>query len=167
MNPFSSDYIEAKLAAAVGELLRRASDAGVGPEGMLPSALLAQLSHISKRPPKEPFYSESSELDGNRQACARLRLKAMKPTPPSANARSGRTPGSGTPLGLVWLGRLVSALKTGRPGQRLCTTAHALLPHMEADAGTLHATEVRAATLARPAIKVILFIAVSSPMTFP
>jgi hypothetical protein len=38
---------------------------------------------------------------------------------------------------------------------------------MVADAGTLHATEVRAATLARPAIKVILFIAVSSPMTFP
>src|SRR4029077_4083084 len=89
----------------------------------------------------------------------------MKPTPPSANARSGSTPGSGTPLGLVWFGRLVSALRTGRPGQRLCTTAHALLPHMVADAGTLDATEVRAATLARPAIKEILFIAISSPMT--
>jgi hypothetical protein len=54
VNPFSSDYIEAKLAAGLGELLRRALDAGVGPEGMLRTALLAS-SRISKRLPKEPL----------------------------------------------------------------------------------------------------------------
>ena len=40
---------------------------------------------------------------------------------------------------LVWI---------GRPGQRLCTTAHALEPQVMADAGTLHITAAAVATLA-------------------
>jgi hypothetical protein len=69
-------------------------------------------------------------------------------------------PGSGTPLAVeVCDGRLFwSAI--GRPGQRLCTTAHALEPHMApAEAGTLHMTAATVATLAIPAIIVIFFIA--------
>ena len=72
-------------------------------------------------------------------------------------------PGSGTPLVPVWLGRVLWLFSTtGRPGQRLCTTAHALSPHMEAAAGTLQVTDVSAATLANAAITLILFISAPS-----
>jgi hypothetical protein len=69
-------------------------------------------------------------------------------------------PGSGTLLEVDWDGRLGCWSAIGRPGQRLCTTAHALDPHMAvAEAGTLHMTAAMVATLAIPATKVILFIA--------
>ena len=63
--------------------------------------------------------------------------------------------------GVSWVLRF--RLVVGRPGQRSCTSAHALEPHLEnADAGRLHMTAAAAAMLAIPAILVILFIAAPS-----